>query len=156
MGGAVSQPLCPPYYRIYTVWEYIPPTTLLPLPACKLSIAPLFFFYHLMTDCSEQRIGEIGRECGVNQVLKRRGDESKTEKKRQLEFAKLAQPIMWNLHLIVLENFRKVGKGTPLELSRKCAGWKECQNGEAKDKKTKIVAKIGAKKLQQKQQENGY
>ena len=47
-----------------------------------------------MTDCSEQRIGEIGRERGVNQDFKRRGDESKTEKKRQLEFAKLAHPIM--------------------------------------------------------------
>ena len=55
-----------------------------------------------------------------------------------------------------MENFRKVGKGTPLELSRKCAGWKECQNGEAKDKKTKIVAKIGAKKVAvKKKQENG-
>ena len=32
-------------------------------------------------------------------------------------------------------------------MSRKCAGWKECQNGEAKDKKTKIAAKIGANKV---------
>ena len=64
-----------------------------------------------MTDCSEQRIGEIGRECRVNQDFKRRGDESKTEKKRQLEFANLAQPIMCNLHLIVLQNFEMWGKG---------------------------------------------
>ena len=71
-----------------------PPPPCCPSQPVNSAFLPLFFFYHLMTDCSEQRIGEIGRECGVNQDLKRRGDESKTEKKRQLEFAKLAHTIM--------------------------------------------------------------